>query len=187
MIGTGRKYGYFFLAILAVVSWWLVKISGMDDSRLPVPVHSADYFSTKYVKWEMDAAGVLKSQLQAEKMLHYHDDGTTYLQQPLIAFSNGKMPQWQVKSETGLLSADGKDLFLEGKAVIERGKAANARAIKITTTNLKVKPETSYAETDAWTELLSPPNLTTGMGMKLVFAQPIRLELLAKVKGKYEN
>jgi len=61
------------------------------------------------------------------------------------------------------------------------------RELKIYTFNLKVKPETSYAETDAWAELISLPNWTTGVGMKLTFAEPIHLELLSNVKGNYET
>lgn len=187
MISAGKKYAYLLLLTLAIISWWLVKITGTDENRVPVPAHSPDSFSKNYVKWEMNATGTLKSKLLADKMEHYSDDGTTYLERPLIIFDNGRMPPWLIKSETGILSADGKNLLLKGQVVIARDKSDQTRAIKITTTNLNVKPETSYAETTERAELLSPPNLTTGKGMKLVFAQPIHLELLANVQGKYEK
>ena len=102
-------------------------------------------------------------------------------------FYNEKTPPWVIKSETGILSGDGKDLLLNGKVTIDRAKAEGVSQLTINTSMLKVKPETSYAETNEWAELISPPNKTTGTGMKLTFAQPIHLQLLANVKGKYET
>ena len=105
----------------------------------------------------------------------------------LCPFHNEKTPPWVIKSETGILSGDGKDLLLNGKVAIDRAKGEGVSQLTINTSVLKVKPETSYAETNEWAELISPPNKTTGTGMKLIYAQPIHLQLLANVKGKYET
>ena len=120
-------------------------------------------------------------------MIHYSDDGTTHMVNPIMFFHNEKTPPWVIKSETGILSGDGKDLLLNGKVTIDRAKAEGVTQLTINTSMLKVKPETSYAETNEWAELISPPNKTTGTGMKLTFAEPIHLQLLANVKGKYET
>jgi lipopolysaccharide export system protein LptC len=187
MINLNGKYSYLYMAVIAVISGWLVQLTGINHmDRLSVPAHSPDYFSKGYIKWEMNERGALKNKLLAENMIHFIDDGTTHLTNPLVFFHNEKTPPWVVKSEIGILSADGKDLWLKGKVIISRAKSERTRALNINTFNLKVKPETSYAETAEWAELISPPNRTTGTGMKLVFVQPIRLELLANVKGKYE-
>jgi lipopolysaccharide export system protein LptC len=179
---------YLYLAVLALLSWWLVKLTGLDEiNRYQAPPHSADYFSKGYSKWEMDQYGRLKSQLQADQMIHYSDDGTTIMTKPLMYSYNEKSPPWVINSETGILSADDKNILLNGKVTIDRAKGPNVSALTINTSNLKVKPETHYAETDAWAELISPPNKTTGTGMKMVYAQPVHLELLSHVKGKYET
>ncbi len=179
---------HLYLAIPALISWWLVKLTGLDEiNRSQAPPHSTDYFSKGYVKWEMNESGLLKSKLLADQMLHYSDDGTTVMTKPLMYSYNAKSPPWIIQSETGILSADGKNLMLNGTVAINRAKEAGFRPLTINTSNLKVKPETSYAETDAWAELISPPNKTTGTGMKMVYAQPIHLELLSQVKGKYET
>lgn len=179
---------YLYIAGFALLSWWLARLTGLDDlNRAAMPVHSPDYFSKGYTKWEMDAAGQLNSKLLADSMVHYSDDQTTHMVNPVMYFYNDNTPPWIVKSETAMLSADGKDLSLDGKANVHRDKAEGVSELTINTSNLKVKPETSYAETVEWAELLSPPNITTGIGMKLVFAEPIHLELLSNVKGKYET
>ena len=179
---------YLYLAVVALISWWLVKLTGVDELyHGQVPAHSPDYFSKGYTKWEMNELGTLKSKLLSDEMIHYSDDGTTHLVNPLMFFYNEKTPPWVIKSETGILSGDGKDLLLNGKVTIDRAKAEGVTQLTINTSVLKVKPETSYAETNEWAELISPPNKTTGTGMKLTFAQPIHLQLLANVKGKYET
>jgi len=179
---------HLYLGVLALLSWGLVELTVTDEIGLmAVPPHSPDHFSTGYRKWEMGDNGLLKNELTADRMTHYSDDGTTHLDKPLMFFHNETTPPWVINAETGILSADGKNLQLNGKVKVERAEGKGARQLIINTSNVRVKPETHYAETDAWAELISPPNRTTGVGMKLVFEQPVHLQLLSKVQGKYET
>ncbi|MCX7094319.1 MAG: LPS export ABC transporter periplasmic protein LptC [Methylobacter sp.] len=188
MTRLNGHYTYLYLVIIAALSWGLIKLTGIDEStRTAIPAHSPDYFSKGYTKWEMSELGTPKSKLVADEMIHYSDDSTTHMAKPIMTFYNDETPPWIIQSETGILSADGKDLLLNGKVYVDRASAEGIRALKIYTFNLRVKPETSYAETNEWAELISLPNWTTGVGMKLVFAQPIHLELLSNVKGNYET
>jgi len=188
MIRLNGNYSYVYLIIIAAMSWWLLKLTGSDVlGRVTVPSHSPDYFSKGYTKWEMSELGRPKSKLIADEMTHYSDDSTTHMVNPLMSFYNEKTPPWVIKSDIGVLSADGKDLLLNGKVYVDRAAAEGVRELNIFTFNLKVKPEISYAETDEWAELISLPNWTTGVGMKLTFAEPIHLELLSNVKGNYET
>jgi lipopolysaccharide export system protein LptC len=179
---------YLYLAVIALMSWWLVKMTGVEEIfHAPTPAHSPDYSSKGYTKWEMSELGTLKNKLLADELIHYSDDGTTHMVNPIMYSHNEKTPPWVIKSETGILSGDGKDLLLNGKVAIDRAKAPGVTPLTINTSMLKVKPETSYAETNEWAELISPPNKTTGTGMKLTYAPPIHLQLLANVKGRYET
>jgi lipopolysaccharide export system protein LptC len=180
---------YPIVALFALLSWLLLEYTGVIELMKPKKQSGTpDYFSTGYRKWEMDETGKLKSRLTAAKMSHYPAVvWATHTEKPVLEFVYADKPSWIIHSETGKLSKDGKNLALDGKAVIHRPAAPGFREITINTMNLKVKPETSYAETDAWAELLSPPNITTGKGLKAVFKEPINLELLANVKGKYET
>ena len=179
---------YLYVAIIALISWCLAELTGVVEiTHEQAPAHSPDYFSKDYTKWEMNEFGTLKDKLLAEEMIHYSDDGATHMVNPIMFFHNEKTPPWVVKSETGILSADGKDLLLNGQVTIDRAKGKGVRQLTINTSELKVKPETSYAETNEWAELISVPNKTTGTGMKLTFIEPIHLQLLQNVKGKYET
>jgi lipopolysaccharide export system protein LptC len=179
---------YFYTAGIAVLSWMLVKLTGVIEiGHIEAPLHSPDYFSKGYTKWDMGELGTLKNKVLADEMMHFSDDGTTQLKNLTMFFYNNKTPPWVVKSETGELSANGKDLLLNGHVAINRAGGSGIHELIINTSNLKVKPDTSHAETAEWAELISPPNRTVGTGMKLVFVEPIYVELLSHVKGKYEK
>jgi lipopolysaccharide export system protein LptC len=179
---------YLYLLLVALISALLANFTELEEVfKTPTPPHSPDYFSNNYIKWEMNELGRLKSKLISDKIIHYSDDKTTHTIKPVMSFYNEKTPPWVIASETGILSADGKDLFLNGKVTINREKAIGVSQLTINTSQLKVKPETSYAETNEWAELISPPNITTGIGMKMTYIEPIHIELLANVKGNYET
>lgn len=180
---------YIYGVLLAIVSWWLLQLTAVDEEVIAheKSPHTVDYFSTGYAKWEMDVTGRLKSKLVADTLTHYNDDGTTHLQRPVMTIMNPDVPPWVIQSETGIVSGDKKLILMNGKAVVAREAGPGARAMKINSSNLRVQPEINYAETDEWAELLSPPNRTEGIGMKLYYSTPIRIELFSKVRGKYET
>ncbi|GAB4254569.1 MAG: hypothetical protein Kow0065_01740 [Methylomicrobium sp.] len=186
-----HRFHFFVFAVLtALGTWWLLRVVGVEDgaSKTTTQVkHAADYFSSGYVKWEMDSSGRLKSKLIADTLTHYRDDGTTHLANPVMTFVNPDAPPWVIQAETGVVSSDRKHIQMNGKAVVARDSAPGKRAMKINSSNLRVQPEIDYAETDEWAELLSPPNRTEGVGMKLSYGSPVRIELFSKVKGKYET
>ncbi len=185
---NARTYTLAF--ILAGLSWWLVELFQLPEEGAnkitKLSQHSPDYFSKGYVKKEMDEQGILKSELFAKEMLHYSDDGVTHMVEPVMTLYNADSPPWVIRSETGVLSVDGKNLLLNGKVFINRAKADGVKALGIETRNLRVKPEENYAEGDEWAKLTSPPQWTEGVGIQMVFKKPISLKLLANVKSYYE-
>lgn len=179
---------YGFLSMIALLSWWLVEYTKkVETTRLAVPEHSADFFSIAYSKIEMNSEGLPENELVADKMTHFSDDKTTELLKPVMTFYSADKPPWIVRSETGWMSADHKDLRLNGKVFISHKGASGKRSMKVNTSNLRVKPELNYAETDAWAELITPSDWVSGTGMKVFFKEPIFLELLSNVRSRYET
>lgn len=188
MTHFSEKFIYIFLATLALLSWWLAEYSGLiAPDKANAKGRYPDYFSKSYTQWEMDETGHLKSKLVADEMMHYPGYWATHTKKPVMQFFNETTPPWIINAVAGILSNDGKKLQMNGKVTVNRAKGEAVRQLIINTSNVMVSPETSYAETKAWAELISPPNITTGTGMKLTFKEPIHLELLSKVKGKYET
>ncbi len=186
MTHFSEKFIYVFFTALALLSWWLLQYSGLIETKKAAKVKaSPDYYSKGYTKWEMDENGLPKSKLIADEMTHTKN--STLTKKPVMIFFNGGKPPWIIEAANGVLSANGEKLQLKGKVIINRAKGEGVKPLTINTSNVLVNPKTSFAQTAAWAELISPPHITSGTGMKATFKEPIHLELLSKVKGKYET
>ncbi len=185
MLSNTHKLGYVLLIALSIASAWLVNLNGLEDDRVALVPHSPDFFSTGYVKWETDETGRSQKKITADRLEHYASDGVSRLEKPQINLVGHASTAWSIRSETGVLSEDGKNLQLHGRTLIERGHPGQQGALKITTSNLTVKPQESRAESSEKTEITSAIQVTTGAGMKIHFAGPVKLQLLGNVKGIY--
>jgi lipopolysaccharide export system protein LptC len=178
---------YLILFVLALVSWFLSSLFDEEElAEVVIAEHSPDFFSLDYYKKEMTSEGVVKSELNADKMTHYSDDGTTHLENPVMTLHNPDVPPWIIKAETGILEADKDHLFLTGKVYINREGSKQSKSFEINTSNLQVQLSISYAETVDWAEIIDGLNNTQGVGMETFFVDPVRIKFLSKVKGRYE-
>lgn len=182
----GKYQLFVYVALAALLTWWLQQLYEQRAIEIQVAENSPDFFSSGYYKKEMGPDGLPKSELTAEKMLHYKADGSTHLERPVMVLHNPNAAPWVIKSDSGIMAADGDNLQLNGKALINREASQGSSALTINTSDLRVKLSTHYAETTAWADIVSPPNQTSGTGMEVTFVSPIHLKLLSKVKGRYE-
>ncbi|MCK4841152.1 MAG: LPS export ABC transporter periplasmic protein LptC [Methylococcales bacterium] len=178
---------YLILFVLGVTSWILADFFD-EQAKVDKKIvsHSPDYFSVNYYKKEMDIDGLVKNELNADKMIHYSDDGKTHLENPVMTLHNSDASPWVIKSKTGILEADGDHLLLAGDVFISRARAKKLKPFIINTSELRVKLSTSYAETDQWGEIIDNPNRTEGVGLQATFVKPVKIKFLSKVKGRYE-
>jgi lipopolysaccharide export system protein LptC len=182
-----RYQFYGLISIIALIIWWMAQLTvSKQVVATEIPADSPDYFSNGYEKIEMDLEGKLKRRVVADKVIHYSATDIAELENLVMTMYKPDAPEWVIRSETGTVPAGGRDIFLNGKVFIDRAKAPGFNEIKIITSNLKVKPDINYAETEEWTDLIMPPNKTSGRGMEATFSSPIHLKLLANVRGIYE-
>ena len=177
---------YLLIAVVALLSWWLVQTNQERQAAVKLAENSPDLFSSGYYKLRMDIDGLPKSELVADNMQHYSKDGSSHLQKPVMTLYKANQAPWVIKSETAIMAGDGDNVQLNGKAFISRDAYGKNSALSIDTANLRVKLSTHFAETQADTEIVSPPNKTSGKGMEVTFDSPIHLKLLSTVKGRYE-
>ncbi len=177
---------YFVLFFLALASWFLADIFEPESEPVvDIIDHSPDYFSLGYYKKEMDQQGLVKNELNAEKMTHYGDDLTTHLEKPVMVLYNAELPPWVIESDTAVLEADGDHLQLSGNVVVSREGNNNLRPFKLTTKSLKVQLSKHHAETEDWLRIVDDRNRTDGVGAVIRFVDPVRIKFLSKVKGRY--
>jgi len=177
---------YIIVLVIALTSWGLAHLYAERNAEMKSADNNIDYFSSGYIKQQMDKEGLPENELIATTMRHTKNNGETFLEKPEMSLYNPNEAPWVIQSETGLLAADGDHLMLNGHTHIARAASAKSSALTINTSDLRVKLSTHYAETEAWAEIISPPHKTYGTGMQTTFVSPIHLNLLSKVKGRYE-
>jgi lipopolysaccharide export system protein LptC len=133
----------------------------------------------------MDMTGQIKHRLQAKMMVHYPDDGSTELVQPLLEVYNADTQPWHVKSERGWVSARHDLVLLQGEVQIWRETAAGQREIEVLTSDVRVLPDDRYAETAQAAIIRAPRTEYHAVGMRAWFNEN-RLELLKQVRGHHE-
>jgi len=184
---TQQYKAIFLLLLVFLVSMWAVKNEpeqGLKYKSERVE-HSADHFAVDYIKIDMDELGLPENQLTADFAAHYSDNGETELTRPVMIVDKGDLPPWIIRSKSGIISADGRTVFMNGKVFIDRASAEGVREVNVKTRNLQIQPEKNYAETDEWAELVSGLDTISGVGMKLYYQDPLYIKLLANVKGSH--
>ena len=183
----GQYKIYFVLFFLVVSSWFLADLFEPKEAvKVKVKDHTPDYFSRSYFKKEMGVDGLLKNELLADKMIHYSDDKTTHLDNPVMTLYSSKgIPPWVIKAESAIVEADKDHIQLMGKVFVSREGTKTLRPFQLNTSELRVKLSTSYAKTKQWAEVIDAKNRTQGTGMHMTFREPVKIKFLSRVKGRY--
>jgi len=174
------------LLFLILGSSWLNRAIEKKTEYQPANQHSPDYYLNHFSAVTMDENGKPDKRLSADRMVHFPDDDTTELSEPRMTIYDDDRPPWKVRSETGWVSGDKELVLLQGKVNIDRPAAPGIRPFNIITRDLRVQPKSNYAETDADAYAKSRKDWVESTGMQIWFARPIRVKLLAKVRGRYE-
>ncbi len=174
------------LAIFALGTSWIVSVTSDEDPEKSSQEHKMDYYLKNFTTTQMGIDGKPDKKLSAKRMIHYPDDDTTELEEPLITTFEMNVPKWKIESETGWLSGDGELLLLQGRVTMDRPKTPDADPMHIVTRNLRVQPEQNYAETEESITISTPDNQITSKGMQAWLNTPTRIKFTANVRGKYE-
>lgn len=178
---------YVYVGAIALLSWWLVQLNQHEETGGAVIAQdSPDFFSNGYYKKQMDATGLPKNELKAVKMTHSKERGDTQLEKPVMTLYSPEQAPWVIVADNAVLASNGDDLQLLGDNLISREAFKRNAALTVKSRDLNVKLSSHFAKTDAWAEIVSPPNKTSGTGMEVTFVSPIRLKFFSKVKGRYE-
>ena len=175
-----------FAALLAVAgaTGWIVYGLGSRAHEATrsstVAPNAPDAFLENFVTVEMDGAGKPRRQIEASWMA-YHADQSVELTNPRYVLYRAKGEPWHVRSERGHVSADGTVVWLLGRVDIWRNDASGARDPDIRTEQLKVLPDSDYAETTGPVTIRTPGSISTGVGMR-AWLDENRFQLLSQVR-----
>lgn len=173
------------LAALAAFTWWLQHLVAPAVAPAERTVrHDADYTMETFTVTAMNAAGQTHYRLQAELMEHYADDGSAHLVKPQVRFFSRERVPWTLAAEEGAVSANGSEIRLTGAVLIERPASATQAPLRLTTSNVLIRPGDEYAETSEPVMLQDPLNTTRAIGMR-VHMNDEHVQLLSQVQGRY--
>jgi len=146
------------LAGLAALTWWLdAQVADPGTRRDGNMRHDPDLIVEGVRVVELDAAGKTVQTLQAERALHFPDDGTIEFDAPRVVMLQPDRPRFTVEANKGRVSGDRLNAFFEGSVRATRaGEPGRADAsadkpagpITLTTEYLHVIPKEDRAQTD---------------------------------------
>lgn len=175
------------LILLAVSSLWLLyRVESVAEAPTPQIVHAPDFYMEDFTTLTMDERGAPHRELRAERLEHFPDTRTKELRAPHFVLRGGPQPPWEVRSERAWISPDGDEVLLQGSVRAWRQGPDGVPLVELRSREIRVLPESSYAEGAEPVVIRTPSSETRGVGMRL-FLEEERLELLSKVTTRYDG
>ena len=162
------------LGSLAALTYWL-------DSQVQPPAprrdgserHDPDIYIEGFRAIELDPQGRVRQAVAGKRAMHYGDDQTTELVEPMLAQTEAGKPAFRITAATGKLSGDRKEVFFTGnvRAVREAGPTSPGEApagpVTVTTEFLHVIPDMEVARTDKAVTIEEPRGIIHSVGLEL--------------------
>lgn len=110
------------MALLAVVTWWLVKQSPEPQAPASVraPSHEADYEMRGFSVRRQSATGESAGVIEGERVRHYADTDTLEIDAVRLRWRDADGRITLATASRAVAKADGSELTLEGNARVER-------------------------------------------------------------------
>ncbi len=173
------------LAILAALTFWLDRaVQPPAGTRDGATRHDPDYIVDKVSAMRTTADGGIKHTLFAEKMVHYPDDDSTYLQSPkFMSYASGKAPI-TITSREALMSKNGENVYFQDEVRVTRAAYDDKSELAMQTSYLHVIPDDNIARTDRPVVITDANIVVNAIGLELNGETRI-LQLKSRVKGIY--
>lgn len=120
------------MALLASGTWWLVRNAPSTDAPVVAapPRHEADYVMSRFVVQRFDATGVLRTQIEGERLRHFPDNDTLEVDDARIRAVGSDGLVTTATARRALANGDGSELQLMGDAHVVRPGAGSAEPIE---------------------------------------------------------
>ena len=174
------------LLLLAATYWLDQQVQPLsprpDDSKR----HDPDYIVNDLSATTLDDKGRVHYIMAAQKMLHYPDDDSTYLEEPRLTSLYPDRPPVHVSARRGEVSSKGEQVFLHDDVRVVRDAGAKQGQMVLTTSYLHVLPDSDTADTDRPLTIVDDYNVVNAVGMKLNNRTGV-IQLLAGVTSQHES
>ncbi len=183
-----RGFATWVLLAAAAVSGWALWRQRHHDDAVAVPIGRADYVLADFELVSLDEHGQEAFTLRAPRLARDPNSKTMDITTPLFLIPSRAGSQgepWEVRSQTGWVSAKGEELRLRGD-VTAVSKTADGKPIKMASEQLNVFPKAKRATSAVAVTLTQPGLIMKGQGLVADLNAKSAI-LKSDVKGRYER
>ncbi|NBC48178.1 MAG: LPS export ABC transporter periplasmic protein LptC [Gammaproteobacteria bacterium] len=183
-----RELGLLLLLTSVVIAgWWLQRSREGGEAGAHRGERRPDYVVEGIRGLVLDIDGLPDRRLNAQRLRHYPDDGSSELDEPVMIVYPDEGPPWRVRSRSAWINANADEVLLQRDVRVRRAKTPRMDAIELRTSELRVLPQQDYAETDRFVEIERGQDwLTSQQGLRAWLADAIRAEFFGRVHARLE-
>lgn len=177
---------------LAALTYWLdAQVQPPPPRRDGSERHDPDIYVEGFRAVELDASGRARQLIAGKRALHYGDDQTLEITDPLLSQTEAGKPAFSITATKGVLSGDRKQATFTGnvRAVREAGPTqpgeTPAGPVTLTTEYLHVVPDKELATTDKAVTIEEPRGIIRSVGLTLD-NKAKTLKLASGVSGTFQ-
>ncbi|AHY59983.1 LPS export ABC transporter periplasmic protein LptC [Stenotrophomonas rhizophila] len=172
------------LLVAAVLSGWSLLRHRDKPAAQATDDGSKDYVLHDFQIIALDEQGKESTTLRAPLLERSRNDETMSITTPLFLLPDQDGNHWELRSDTGWVSAKGDQLKLAGNVSGDSPKVANVPPTTFRTDHLDVFPKENRAKTDALVTMTRPGMTQSGVGFELD-SKNKTYHFLSQSKGRY--
>lgn len=151
------------LLVGAVLSGWAVWKHGQTPAQATAARERPDYVLRDFELIALNGEGAESFTLRAPRLERKPGDDTLSLRTPLFFVPNGSGGYWEIRADSGWVSADQREIRLQG-GVKANGPPEDLRPITMNTERLSVFPRENRAASDDVVTIVQPGSILRGRG-----------------------
>ena len=172
------------LLLAAIVTGWSAWQQRIEPPEASTASTRADYVLHDFELVALDTQGQESFTLRAPRLSRDPNDKTLSIATPLFLIPDKDGQRWEVRSQTGWVSADNSEVRLR-KQVVAISPPGDATRSTLKTEQLNVFPDKNTATSAVLVTVTGPASTMRGTGMRADLASK-RIELLSQVSMSHD-
>lgn len=173
-------------ALLVAVGWWVLD----EETHEPVTAdpeegeQRPDYFMEEFTLTATGDGGKQRYRLESPHMEHFRGRDEWLVDTPRVTYFADSGKPWRLHAERGRAWNRVEDVHLQGEVTIRRDAGAEHPPANVDTSEVFLKPDQRYAETDEHAVYWRDGVRMEGRGLQ-AWLDREELDLLSEVQGRY--
>ena len=165
---VNQLFAFVLLFVLAGLSFWLERAVAPEEVRRDGHLrHDPDAIAENFMVRQFDEVGRIKYRLTAPRLVHYPDDDTSELQNPVLVHYRPEAPLLTLSGEKALVTSKGEVVFLWDDVKVVRAATADRPEAVARMPDLTARPDDGTAFTPSPVAISEGRSWVKGVGMTL--------------------